>query len=303
MDVDSSPGLLNSFGVFQVYYQRQILEGTSASVISWIGSIQVLSPLDADYIQLLTSQLFLLFIGGMIVGPIFDSHGSKGLMISGTLIYVLSVMFTSLSSELYQFILAQGVLFGIGDTMLCDTSFSNHAFYADVSDLSVSFYPTISAISHWFDRKRGLALGVVVAGSSVGGICWPFMLDRLFDTIGFAWTVRIAGFICFALLAPSCLLIRPRLPPRKAMEVSMTDITTIFADRRYSLLTAAMFFVFLAMFIPFYYLPSYGLAHGMSLNMSNNLLAILNAGSFVGRIVSGILADKLGRFELPKFIL
>ena len=41
VDVNSSLGLLNSFGVFQVYYQRQILEGTSASVISWIGSIQV----------------------------------------------------------------------------------------------------------------------------------------------------------------------------------------------------------------------------------------------------------------------
>ena len=237
------------------------------------------------------------------MGPIFDSHGSKGLMISGTLIYVLSVMFTSLSSELYQFILAQGILFGIGDTMLCDASFANHASYPDVSDLSVSFYPTISAISHWFDRKRGLALGVVVAGSSVGGICWPFMLDRLFGTIGFAWTVRIGGFICLALLAPSCLLIRPRFPPRKSMELSMTDIKIIFADRRYSLLTAAMFFVFLGMFIPFYYLPSYGLAHGMSLGMSNNLLAILNAGSFVGRIISGIMADKLGRFEQPTSIL
>lgn len=105
--------------------------------------------------------------------------------------------------------------------------------------------------------------------------------------------------MCFALLAPSCLLIRPRLPPRESMQLSMTDIKTIFADRRYNLLTAAMFFVFLGMFIPFYYLPSYGLAHGMSLDMSNNLLAILNAGSFAGRIISGILADKLGRFEQP----
>ena len=83
------------------------------------------------------------------------------------------------------------------------------------------------------------------------------------------------------------------------MQLSMTDIKTIFADRRYNVLTAAMFFVFLGMFIPFYYLPSYGLAHGMSLDMSNNLLAILNAGSFAGRIISGVLADKLGRFEQP----
>lgn len=54
----------------------------------------------------------------MIVGPIFDSYGSRRLLIVGTLIYVLSIMFTSLSSELYQFILAQGLMFGIGNMML-----------------------------------------------------------------------------------------------------------------------------------------------------------------------------------------
>lgn len=54
----------------------------------------------------------------MVVGPLFDSHGSRVLLISGTIIYVLSIMFTSLSSELYHFILAQGVMFGIGDAML-----------------------------------------------------------------------------------------------------------------------------------------------------------------------------------------
>ncbi|KAL8857826.1 MAG: hypothetical protein Q9178_005582 [Gyalolechia marmorata] len=187
-------------------------------------------------------------------------------------------MFTSLSVELYQFVLAQGLMFGIGDTML--------------------FYPTISAISHWFDQRRGLAFGIVVAGSSVGGICWPFMLERLFVRIGFAWTVRTAGFICLAFLAPSCLLIKPRLPPRKSAHLGIGSIKDSFADKRYALLTAAMFFIFWGMFIPFYYLPSYGLAHGMSLYMANNLLAILNAGSFAGRIVSGILADKLGRFNI-----
>lgn len=70
-------------------------------------------------IILLTFKLFLLFIGGTIVGPIFDLHGSRALLVTGTLIYTLSIMFTSLSTKLYQFILAQGIMFGIGDTMLC----------------------------------------------------------------------------------------------------------------------------------------------------------------------------------------
>ena len=210
-------------------------------------------------------------------------------------------MFTSISTKLYQFILAQGIMFGIGDTILCAVlhSLQRCETYLTYTD---RFYPTISTISHWFDRKRGLALGIVVAGSSIGGICWPFVLERLFDAIGFAWTLRSAGFMCLALLAPSCLLIAPRLPPRKSAEVKFGDIKGVFSDWRYTLLTAAMFFVFWGMFIPFYYLPTYGLAHGMSSHMANNLLATLNAGSFVGRIISGILADKLGRYVNPTLI-
>ena len=75
---------------------------------------------------MLIFKLFLLFIGGVIVGPMFDCHGSRTLMISGTLIYVLSIMFTSLSTQLYQFVLAQGVMFGIGNTMLYAPLFIPH---------------------------------------------------------------------------------------------------------------------------------------------------------------------------------
>lgn len=38
-------GLLNSFGTFQVYYGEKFLKGTSASTISWIGSLQVITRL------------------------------------------------------------------------------------------------------------------------------------------------------------------------------------------------------------------------------------------------------------------
>lgn len=56
-----------------------------------------------------------------------------------------------------------------------------------------------------------------------------------------------------------------------------------------------MFFVLWGMFIPFFYLPTYGQAHGMSESAANNLLAYLNAGSLVARVVTGFIADRFGR--------
>lgn len=253
-------GLLNSFGTFQAYYGEHLLTGRSESAISWIGSIQI----------------FLLFIGGVFFGPVFDTKGAKILFVPGTIGFALSLMLVSLCHEYYQLILTQSILFGIGDAML--------------------FYPTISAIPHWFHRRRGLALGIVVAGSSLGGIAWPLVLDRLFGAVGFPWTLRIIGFMSLALLAPACLMVVPRLPPTKASEVPKSEVVAIFKDMRFILLVAGMLLVMWGMFIPFYYLPLYAKQQGVDAAFANDLLAILNAGSLVGRVVSGGLADQIGRY-------
>lgn len=159
-------------------------------------------------------------------------------------------------------------------------------------------------MSHWFDRNRGLALGIVVAGSSLGGVAWPILIENLITKVGYAWTVRISGFICLAFLAPSAFLVRGRIAPEKKVEgdnskaVDGQMMKDIFKDGRYTWFVVGTFFVFWGMFIPFYYLPDYGKSHGMSKSAANYLLAYLNAGSLVGRVLSGYLADKLGRFNI-----
>ncbi|KAL4924052.1 MCT family MFS transporter [Aspergillus undulatus] len=259
-------GLLNSFGTFQVYYGQELMPHEDESAISWIGSI----------------QLFLLYVGGLAFGPIFDTKGSKVLFIPGTILFVLSLMMTSLCDKFYQFILAQSLLFGIGDAML--------------------FYPTISAIPHWFSSRRGLAMGTVLAGSSLGGIAWPLIIKRLLDEVGFPWTLRIAGFISLVLLAPAIILVVPRLPPRKKSEKSAglpkVDLIAGLKDLRYWLTVAGMLFVIWGMFIPFGYIPLLAIERGVDSTFAVSLVSILNAGSFVGRIATGAMADKLGKFNM-----
>ncbi len=252
-------GLLNSFGTFQAYYGQTLLAGRDDSEISWIGSL----------------QLFLLFIGGLAFGPIFDTKGSKILFIPGTLLFSLSLMMVSLCTEYYQFILAQSLLFGVADAML--------------------FYPTISAIPHWFSSRQGLAMGIVVAGSSLGGIAWPLILERLFHGVGFPWAMRIVGFISLALLFPACFMVTPRSSPRGSGNIPKEDVIAGLKDIRYWLTVIGMLLVMWGMFIPFYYIPLFAMEKGIDSSFANALISILNVGSFVGRIVSGALADKVGR--------
>src|SRR5277367_2699829 len=65
-----------------------------------------------------------------------------------------------------------------------------------------SFFPSVACLSHWFRRKRALAMGIVYSGSSIGGVIWPILMSHLLNnpSVGFKWSLRIAGFINVFLL-------------------------------------------------------------------------------------------------------
>lgn len=106
-------------------------------------------------------------------------------------------MMTSLYKEHYQFMLAQGLLGGIATGMTMSLG--------------------MTAIGQYSNKKRGAAMGIAIAGSSVGGVVFPIALAKMFANpkLEFGWTVRIVGFIMLAVLAASCPPIKARLPPRK----------------------------------------------------------------------------------------
>jgi MFS family permease len=184
-------------------------------------------------------------------------------------------MMTSLCAEYYQFMLAQGILGGL-------TS-------------GIMFSPAMAAVTHYFHAKRGAAAGVTVTGSSLGGVIFPIALSRMFDnnSLGFAWTVRIIGFIMLALLSISLVTVRPRLPPRKGTIL----MPSAFKQAAYSLFIAGLFLASWGVFTPFFYLTEYAIANGMSTNLASYILSILNAASIFGRVLPGIFADKAGRFN------
>lgn len=183
---------------------------------------------------------------------------------------------TSLCKEYYQFILAQGLLGGIA--------------------LGMTMGPANAATPQYFMKKRGAAMGIAIAGSSLGGVIFPIALGKMFtnSAIGFDWAVRICGFIVLAILLPSSLLIRARLPPRK----SNFFLLSAFKEVPYLLLIAALFCLFIGMFTPIFYIPSFAVTQGMSSQLAFYLVAILNAASLPGRVLPGILSDKIGRLNM-----
>lgn len=159
--------------------------------------------------------------------------------------------------------------------------------------------PAFAAVSQYFDKKRGAAFGIVVSGSSIGGVVIPIALSKMLNssTLGFGWSVRIVGFLIMPFLAFACLTIKARLPSRS------TDfwIPSALKDVKFVLVIVSLFFMFFGMFIPLFFIPTYAVARGMNATLAGYLLAIINAASTFGRIIPGVLADKYGRLNVFAF--
>lgn len=88
---------LTSRSVYETYYLQTYLQGHPPSTVAWIGSIQAFAQFSAT----------------LASGPLTDRYGPMVVVWPLSLLLVVAMMLTSLCTELYQFILCQGILLGI----------------------------------------------------------------------------------------------------------------------------------------------------------------------------------------------
>lgn len=261
MGLFGSLGLVNTIGTFQAYLSTNQLKDYSDGSIGWIFGVYA----------------FLTFFCGVQVGPVFDAKGPRLLVLSGSVLIIVVMIAVGFCYQYWHFMVVLGIINGIGTSLI--------------------FTPAVSAVGHFFYEKRGVATGMAATGGSIGGIVFPLALERLFPKVGFAWATRVIALICLITLGIACLLVKSRLPPKPASKENILPDFRIFRDPMFTLTTAGIFFIEWGLFIPISYISSYALAHNLSTDFSYQVLAILNAGSFLGRFLPGYFSDFLGRFN------
>ncbi|THC92447.1 hypothetical protein EYZ11_008089 [Aspergillus tanneri] len=115
-------GFSTAYGAFQHYYQIDLLSSSSASRLSWIGTVNA----------------FFLISTGVIAGPLFDRGFLIHLMTAGCFLTTLGLMMLSLSHKYYQVLLSQGFCCGIGSGLI--------------------YVPALSLVSTSFTTRRGIAV-------------------------------------------------------------------------------------------------------------------------------------------------
>jgi MFS family permease len=113
--------------------------------------------------------------------------------------------------------------------------------------------------------------------------------------IGFEWAMRIIALISAVLCSVACLTVRTRLSPQKSH--STLDFKAL-TDIKYGSATIGVFLIEFAVFVPITYITSYALDAGFSDRTSYAILVFLNLGAIFGRFLPGLVADRLGRFNV-----
>lgn len=180
---------------------------------------------------------------GVAGGPLFDRGYFNILIYVGSFSTVFGTMMLSLSRAYYQVLLSQGICVGLGCGLL--------------------YVPTLALIGGSFTTRRAIAMGIVTSGialgtltvasngqsptenfSPLGGVVYTVVFQQLLIPLGFAWTVRVIGFIAlstFAIAIPA-LLQGPKKSKGEARPI--IDLTAL-KDVPFVIFATSQFFIFL----------------------------------------------------------
>ncbi|KAJ6468798.1 major facilitator superfamily domain-containing protein [Mycena sanguinolenta] len=256
----STFGLVNSWGVFQAYYQQKLLHHSTPSEISWIGSV----------------QHAMIFVPAVLVGRLFDIGYFRIPFAGGSLLIVLTTFLVPECKVYWHFMLCQGFGVGIGSGLM--------------------FCTMITMVTHWFKKRRGFALGVTCFGGAIGATVQPIILRQLIAKVGFPWAMRTLGFILSVLLILTNLCIARRLPPVKTLGGILG--LHVFGRNAFSAFCVCTFITFLGLFTMLTYISSSAIAFGISPNIAFYFVAVANFSSGIGRVTSGLLGDRFGAMNI-----
>lgn len=156
------------------------------------------------------------------------------------------------------------------------------------------------AINLWFDRHRGLALGILLLGTSLAAIVVPSFAVWAIETQG--WRRMFALVACLPLLValPVGLLLfreprpeeRPDSLSSEGEEVAGVTLGEAVRDRRFWLIWLSVMIIALTFGGAFINMPPILADRGLTAGDAAAVMGVLGIGIFTGRIITGALLDR-----------
>ncbi|EXJ73049.1 uncharacterized protein A1O5_04198 [Cladophialophora psammophila CBS 110553] len=273
-------GIGFSFGVYQDVYQglshdpSSPFYGSSPAMIDLIGTLAIsLMTIGAPYATAWTKRFppqFVIWAGGIV--------------------FSLALLLASFGQRMWEIQLTQGLLCGMGTCL--------------------SYMPAVTVAPTWFTARRGLAMGIVLSGTGIGGVVWAPVLHGLITKTGFRNSLRISAAVAFVLISVTAPVMRWEATASRRfraearhssgivglLKIPLVDYRiarshTFFAQALGAALQSAAYYT------PVFFFASYARTLGYSSATASNFIALSNAANAIGKIIIGHAADRIGRLN------
>ncbi|HMQ94445.1 MFS transporter, partial [Amaricoccus sp.] len=262
-----------------------VLAATVASVGMW-AVILVLPAVQAEFgvgradASLPYTATMLGFAAGNFwLGRFVDRFGIAVVLTAAAVALAAGFGLAAVSRNIWDFTLAQGLLIGVGT--------------------SAGFGPLLADVSHWFRRRRGIAVATAACGNYLAGAIWPLGLRGILAEDGWRAAYLVIAVICLAVIVPLALMLRRRLPvaamasgapggPAQPMAAGFSPATLQW------LLALAGIGCCVAMSMPQVHIVAYCADLGYGVAVGAEMLSLMLAAGIVSRLASGLLADWIG---------
>ena len=229
-------------------------------------------------------------MGAPIASSWTKAYSPRPVVLLGGLLLGLGNVLASFGTHFWHFLLTQGLLVGIGT--------------------SLSYIPAVTISPGWFNTRRGLAMGIILSGTGVGGVAWAPALRALNTKVGFRNTLRLTGAVGFVIIGVAGLVLKWDHESERRNRIEYPSTSGGFRRVRIPLVNwqVARSRTFLAQalgavlqaaayYTPVYFFSAYSRTLGYTAVGGANFIAASNASSAGGKVVLGWAADRFGRLN------
>ncbi len=252
-----------------------------APLVSIVGLKPIAATLGADraLVALAPSLTWLgMGLGGIFAGWVADRVGIRWTVIFGA-VMTASGLALSASGSLWALIVGHGLLIGL---------LGSGAVYP----------PLVVYISHWFDRRRGIAVALISSGQYIAGVIWPSTFER--GIAAFGWQMTMLGFavLLFVVIVPLALLLKP--VPQAVSTAGASEgghaahLPGLSSTWTQVLLCGASFLCCVPMAMPSTHLVALCSDLGISAELGAAMLSVLMFCALFSRTGWGWVADRIG---------
>ena len=232
-----------------------------------------------------TVMMLGLGIGGVFMGRWADRKGVHVPLLWGGLGVGSGFILAGLSSNIWWFALCHCVLLG----MLGGSS---------------AFAPLLADTSLWWEKRRGIAVGICASGNYVAGTVWPALAQHGIETVGWRQTYIALGVVCgLGMMGLSfAMRQRPPLPVAPAAGPASGPSSSSVSDRPFglrlshaqALLCVAGVACCVAMSMPQVHIVAYCSDLGFGAARGAEMLSLMLACGIASRLLSGLICDRIG---------